>query len=71
MKDRLTMNVYESIMTGLQEAVEYEKGNLAVEAMHFLQVEMQGEVERTGLVTDEDVQQMVKEIRAKTHKAAL
>ena len=37
--------------------------NSAVYAMQVLQVEMQGEAERTGLTSEEDVMALVKELR--------
>lgn len=37
--------------------------NSAVYAMQVLQIEMQGEAERTGLTSDEDVMALVKELR--------
>lgn len=37
--------------------------NSAVYAMQLLQMEMAGEAERTGLMSDEDVMDLVKEIR--------
>lgn len=38
--------------------------NSAVYAMQMLQNEMAGEAQRTGMVTDEEVIEMVKEIRS-------
>ena len=38
--------------------------NSAVYAMQMLQNEMAGEAQRTGMVTDEEVRDMVKEIRS-------
>ncbi len=37
--------------------------NAAVYAMQMLQQEMQGEAERSGLTTDEDVNQLISEMR--------
>ena len=37
--------------------------NSAVYAMQVLQNEMRGEAERTGLITDDDVMALVKELR--------
>ena len=37
--------------------------NSAVYAMQLLQMQMAGEAERTGLMSDEDVMDLVKEIR--------
>lgn len=40
--------------------------NSAVYAMQMLQAQMQGEAERTGLTTDEDVMDLVKELRSES-----
>ena len=37
--------------------------NSAVYAMQLLQQDMQGEAERSGLTSDDDVMQLVKELR--------
>ena len=42
--------------------------NSAIYAMQMLQKEMQGEAERTGLLSDEDMVALVKEIRDKNEK---
>lgn len=43
--------------------------NSAVYAMQVLQREMAGEAERTGLTSDEDVMQLVKELRNEDENA--
>lgn len=40
--------------------------NSAVYAMQILQAQMQGEAERTGLTTDDDVMDLVKELRSES-----
>lgn len=40
--------------------------NSAVYAMQMLQAQMQGEAERTGLTTEEDVMDLVKELRSES-----
>ena len=43
--------------------------NSAVYAMQVLQQEMTGEAERTGLISEEDVMALVKELRSEDEKA--
>ena len=43
--------------------------NSAVYAMQVLQQEMTGEAERTGLISEEDVVALVKELRSEDEKA--
>ena len=43
--------------------------NSAVYAMQVLQQEMTGEAERTGLISEEDVVSLVKELRSEDEKA--
>lgn len=40
-----------------------DQQNAAVQAMRVLQEAMQGEAERTGLITEEDVISLIKELR--------
>jgi AbrB family looped-hinge helix DNA binding protein len=61
------------LSTGDRVALVYDKGrvimmNPAVYAMEMLQKEMEGEAEKAGLHSDEDVVDMIMEMRAEDQK---
>ena len=57
-----------TIPKDVREALGVSSGvrmiNSAVYAMQLFQTQMQGEAERAGLTTEEDIEQLVKSVRA-------
>lgn len=62
------MSVFEKIKTGLEEAIAYEQGrgevNESVRALQEAQEAFQGVADALGVKTEQDVVDMVKEVRA-------
>ena len=55
--------MFNNLMETLSEVEEYEKSNISAVALKQLQTDIEGEAEKAGLQTEEDVVSLCREVR--------